>query len=57
MYVFVLDNDPPDIHFLPMGYMHLACTPEDADRLRENWKLQMYFVNLHLCCFERSIMK
>ncbi|VDM44965.1 unnamed protein product [Toxocara canis] len=37
----ILDNDPPDIHFLPMGYMHLACTPEDAERMRNNWKLQV----------------
>ncbi|VDN08296.1 unnamed protein product [Thelazia callipaeda] len=37
----ILDNDPPDIHFLPMGFMYLACTPEEVDRLKRNWKIQI----------------
>lgn len=37
----ILDNDPPDISFYPMGYMHLACTAEDSDRMRDSWKLQI----------------
>ncbi|KAM3727299.1 FAD-dependent oxidoreductase domain-containing protein [Dirofilaria immitis] len=36
----ILDNDPPDIHFLPMGFMYLARTPEEVDRLERNWKVQ-----------------
>uniref|UniRef100_A0A915LLA8 FAD dependent oxidoreductase domain-containing protein n=1 Tax=Meloidogyne javanica TaxID=6303 RepID=A0A915LLA8_MELJA len=27
----ILDNDPPDLHFLPVGVMHLARTQEEAD--------------------------
>lgn len=36
----ILDNDPPDIHFLPVGYMYLARTPEEAEQLKNNWKMQ-----------------
>ncbi|VDN44896.1 unnamed protein product [Gongylonema pulchrum] len=37
---FWKDNDPPDVHFLPMSFMYLACTPEDVERLKRNWKVQ-----------------
>uniref|UniRef100_A0A915Q506 FAD-dependent oxidoreductase domain-containing protein 1 n=1 Tax=Setaria digitata TaxID=48799 RepID=A0A915Q506_9BILA len=37
----ILDNDPPDVHFLPMGFMYLARTPEEVNRLKKNWKVQM----------------
>ncbi|VDN22133.1 unnamed protein product [Gongylonema pulchrum] len=37
---FFADNDPPDVHFLPMSFMYLACTPEDVERLKRNWKVQ-----------------
>lgn len=36
----IADNDPPDIHFLPMGYMYLARTPEEAEIMKKNWKMQ-----------------
>lgn len=25
-----------------MGFMHLACTPEEVDRLKRNWKMQTF---------------
>lgn len=37
----ILDNDPPDINILPMGFMHLATTNEQADQLQSSWKMQM----------------
>ncbi|VDD87417.1 unnamed protein product [Enterobius vermicularis] len=37
----ILDNDPPDVSFFPMGYMHLAQTEEDVEKMRESWKLQI----------------
>ena len=40
----IVDNDPPDVNFLPVGFMHMATTTEDADKLREAWKMQMYVV-------------
>uniref|UniRef100_A0A914E6B7 FAD-dependent oxidoreductase domain-containing protein 1 n=1 Tax=Acrobeloides nanus TaxID=290746 RepID=A0A914E6B7_9BILA len=35
------DNDPPDINILPMGFMHLATTNEQADQLQSSWKMQI----------------
>nr|CAD2133635.1 unnamed protein product [Meloidogyne enterolobii] len=37
----ILDNDPPDLHFLPVGVMHLARTQEEADAFKEAWKIQV----------------
>ncbi|KAL3088790.1 hypothetical protein niasHT_023138 [Heterodera trifolii] len=37
----ILDNEPPDIHLLPCGVMHLARTEEDAEQFRNAWKLQV----------------
>uniref|UniRef100_A0A915EPK4 FAD-dependent oxidoreductase domain-containing protein 1 n=1 Tax=Ditylenchus dipsaci TaxID=166011 RepID=A0A915EPK4_9BILA len=37
----ILDNDPPDINFLPVGFLHLARTQDEADRLKTNWKMQI----------------
>uniref|UniRef100_A0A158R5J2 FAD-dependent oxidoreductase domain-containing protein 1 n=1 Tax=Syphacia muris TaxID=451379 RepID=A0A158R5J2_9BILA len=37
----ILDNDPPDISFFPMGYMHLACNEAEAEKMKECWKLQV----------------
>ncbi|KAE9545976.1 hypothetical protein FO519_010811, partial [Halicephalobus sp. NKZ332] len=37
----VLDNDPPDIHLLPVGFMYLARNQEEADAMKENWKIQI----------------
>lgn len=37
-----LDNDPPDVHFLPMGFMYLARTPEEVERLKRNWEVQTF---------------
>lgn len=37
--MFGLDNEPPDINLFPMGFLRLASTNEEADRLRESWKL------------------
>uniref|UniRef100_A0A915KYQ6 FAD-dependent oxidoreductase domain-containing protein 1 n=1 Tax=Romanomermis culicivorax TaxID=13658 RepID=A0A915KYQ6_ROMCU len=36
----ILDSEPPDIHFTPMGYLFLATTQESADKLYTNWKTQ-----------------
>ncbi|TKR81396.1 hypothetical protein L596_015270 [Steinernema carpocapsae] len=36
----ILDNDPPDINVLPLGFMHLAKTEEEVEKLRNSWKLQ-----------------
>ncbi|KAI6222507.1 putative fad oxidoreductase [Aphelenchoides besseyi] len=35
------DNDPPDCNFFPVGFMHMARTTEDAEKLREAWKMQI----------------
>ncbi|CAD5228094.1 unnamed protein product [Bursaphelenchus okinawaensis] len=37
----VLDSEKPNISFYPCGFMHLAMTEEDADRLKESWKMQI----------------
>lgn len=37
-----LDNDPPDINLLPVGFLNLAATDEQAEHMREAWKMQMY---------------
>uniref|UniRef100_A0A7E4V1K9 FAD-dependent oxidoreductase domain-containing protein 1 n=1 Tax=Panagrellus redivivus TaxID=6233 RepID=A0A7E4V1K9_PANRE len=37
----ILDNDPPDINLLPVGFMYLARTPEEAETMRENWRTQI----------------
>ncbi|KAK0404837.1 hypothetical protein QR680_017657 [Steinernema hermaphroditum] len=37
----ILDNDPPDINVLPLGFMHLARNDREAEKLRESWKLQI----------------
>lgn len=39
--VSFLDNDPPDINLLPVGFMYLARNDTEADTMRENWKTQM----------------
>ncbi|KAI6181893.1 putative fad oxidoreductase [Aphelenchoides besseyi] len=35
------DNDPPDCNFFPVGFMHMARTSEDAEKLRDAWKMQI----------------
>uniref|UniRef100_A0AC34GIG4 FAD dependent oxidoreductase domain-containing protein n=2 Tax=Panagrolaimus sp. ES5 TaxID=591445 RepID=A0AC34GIG4_9BILA len=37
----VLDNDPPDINILPVGFMYLARNEEEAEIMKENWKIQL----------------
>jgi FAD-dependent oxidoreductase domain-containing protein 1 len=37
----VLDNDPPDINILPVGFMYLARNDQEADTMKENWKTQL----------------
>ncbi|EYC08785.1 hypothetical protein Y032_0064g3527 [Ancylostoma ceylanicum] len=34
-------NAPPDINLLPNGFLYLARTEEEADSLRNSWKLQL----------------
>lgn len=37
----ILDNDPPEINFLPVGVMHLARTDEKAEAFKRAWKIQV----------------
>jgi hypothetical protein len=37
----LLDSDPPDMNLFPVGFMHMASTSDDAEKMRENWKMQM----------------
>ncbi|KAL6724782.1 hypothetical protein Aduo_019639 [Ancylostoma duodenale] len=37
----ILDNAPPDINLLPNGFLYLARTEQEADSLRDSWKLQL----------------
>jgi hypothetical protein len=37
-----LDNEPPDVHLLPVGVMHLARTQEEAEAFKNAWRIQMY---------------
>lgn len=39
---------PPDIHFLPTGYLHLATNEEEAEQMRNNWKTQMLLAYLFI---------
>ncbi|CAJ0575364.1 unnamed protein product, partial [Mesorhabditis spiculigera] len=36
----ILDSERPDVNFYPCGYLHLACSEEDAETMRNNWKIQ-----------------
>uniref|UniRef100_A0A914W269 FAD-dependent oxidoreductase domain-containing protein 1 n=1 Tax=Plectus sambesii TaxID=2011161 RepID=A0A914W269_9BILA len=36
----ILDNDPPDVNVLPMGYLFLASTEEGAETMKKNWRMQ-----------------
>ncbi|CAI4229323.1 unnamed protein product [Auanema sp. JU1783] len=37
----ILDNQPPDINIMPSGFLRLACTNEEAEVMRETWKVQV----------------
>uniref|UniRef100_A0A0N4Z5L0 FAD-dependent oxidoreductase domain-containing protein 1 n=1 Tax=Parastrongyloides trichosuri TaxID=131310 RepID=A0A0N4Z5L0_PARTI len=37
----ILDSPTPDINLLPVGHMHLARNEEEANKLREMWKVQI----------------
>lgn len=37
----ILDNDPPDVNLLPVGFLHLAKTQDEAKDLMSAWKVQM----------------
>lgn len=41
-----LDNDPPDINLLPVGFLHLARDAKEAEHLKSSWKIQVYFHSL-----------
>ncbi|PAV82677.1 hypothetical protein WR25_23484 isoform A [Diploscapter pachys] len=41
IHLHVLDSQPPDTHFLPKSYLHLATTEEQKKMLQDNWKRQV----------------